>query len=93
MSIGAAAQESEGKITGSVKDEDGAIVSGVSVSLLLQNQAVAGLVVTDGEGKFTFEHVKPGTYQVVVERTGFVKHRSAVQVTPGDTKVDRKSVV
>ncbi|HTG86763.1 MAG TPA: TonB-dependent receptor [Pyrinomonadaceae bacterium] len=86
MSVAAAGQESEGKITGSVKDEDGAIVSGVSVSLLLQNQAVAGLVVTDGEGKFTFEHVKPGTYQVVVERTGFVKHRSAVQVTPGDTK-------
>ena len=87
MSCAAAgAQESEGKITGSVKDENGAVVSGVSVSLILQNQAVAGLVITDGEGKFTFERVSPGKYQVVVERSGFGKHRSAVQVTPGDTK-------
>ena len=79
-------QNSEGKITGSVKDGDGAIVSGVSVSLHLPNQAVARATVTDASGNFTLDNIAPGTYEVVVERTGFLTYRSAVQITSGDNK-------
>ncbi len=86
MSFGAAAQESESKITGSVKDEDGAVVSGVTVLLVLPNQAVARAAVTDADGKFTLDKIAPARYQIVVERTGFVTYRQAVQITPGDTK-------
>jgi outer membrane receptor protein involved in Fe transport len=86
MSIGAVAQESEGKITGSVKDNDDAVVSGVTVSLLLPNQAVSRAAVTDANGNFTLDNIAPGTYQVVVQRTGFMTYREAVQITPGDTK-------
>ena len=86
MTVIAIGQQSHGKITGTVKDAEGAIVSGVQVSLQLANQAVTRATVTDADGKFTLDDVAPGTYQVVVERTGFITYRSAVQVTPGHTK-------
>lgn len=79
-------QNSQGKITGIVKDADGAIVSGVDVSLQLPNLAVARATVTDAGGNFTLDNVEPGTYQLVVERTGFLPYRAAVQITPGDAK-------
>src|SRR6185503_1692813 len=79
-------QQSQGKITGTVKDADGAILSNVEVSLKFANQAVARATVTDAEGKFALDDVALGTYQIVVQRTGFMTYRSAVQVTSGDTK-------
>jgi outer membrane receptor protein involved in Fe transport len=79
-------QNGEGKITGSVKDGEGAIVSGVSVSLHLPNQAVTRATVTDANGNFTLDNIAPGTYKLVVERTGFLTYREAVQITSGDTK-------
>ena len=75
-----------GKITGTVKDAEGAIVAGVDVSLQLPNLAVSRATVTDEQGNFTIDNVEPATYQIVVERTGFLPYRSAVQVTSGDTK-------
>lgn len=87
MSLTALGQEPESsKVNGSVKDGDGAVVAGVNVSLYLPNQAVARATVTDADGNFTLDNVAPGTYQVVVERTGFLTHRSALHVTPGDNK-------
>ena len=80
------AQDSEGKITGTVKDPDGAVVSGASVSLLNANRAVVTATTTDAEGRFALEKIKPGDYQLNIEGTGFVRHRSAVRVTPGATQ-------
>ncbi|HKR22339.1 MAG TPA: TonB-dependent receptor, partial [Pyrinomonadaceae bacterium] len=79
-------QSSPGKITGTVKDADGAILSGVDVSLQLPTQAVPRATVTNAEGKFTLDNIEPDTYQIVVKRVGFLPYRSAVLVTAGDTK-------
>ena len=87
MSVMAAVEESEaGRIKGTVKDSGGAVVSGIDVSLLLPNQAVWRATVTDAEGTFTFENVPDGTYGINIERTGFLRHRSAVQVASGETR-------
>ena len=86
MSVMAAVEESEGKIKGTVKDSNGAVVSGIDVSLLLPNQAVARATVTDGDGTFTFDNVPDGTYGISIERAGFLRHRSAVQVVSGETR-------
>jgi hemoglobin/transferrin/lactoferrin receptor protein len=86
VSLVVVGQQSAGKITGTVKDPDGASVSGVQVSLRLASQAVPRATVTDANGNFAFENIAPGTYQLVVERTGFLPYRSAVQITGGDTK-------
>lgn len=86
MSVMAAVEASEGKIKGTVKDSNGAVVSGIDVSLLLPNQAVARATVTDAEGAFMFDDVPEGTYGISIERSGFLRHRSAVQVTSGETR-------
>src|SRR5688572_21201332 len=79
-------QTSNGKISGTVKDPDGAILSGADVSLLTVNRAVLQATVTDEEGRFTLENIAPGDYQLNVERAGFLRYRSAVHVTNGNTE-------
>ena len=79
-------QNSKGKINGTVKDSDGAVVSGADVSLLSPNQAVLRAAVTDTEGRFTLDNIAPGDYQLNVERNGFMRSRSAVHVTQGNTE-------
>lgn len=81
----ALAHEPNGKITGRVKDPDGATVSGADVSLLNTNQAVLRATLTDAEGHFILDNIAPGDYQLNIERTGFVRHRSAIHVTEGNT--------
>ncbi len=79
------AWDSSGKINGTVKDPDGATVSGANVSLLHTNQAVVRATVTDEQGRFTLENIAPGDYQLTVERNGFITNRSAVHVTERTT--------
>jgi outer membrane receptor protein involved in Fe transport len=86
MPFMALAQESEGRITGTVKDPDGAVVSGASVSLLHTNRAVIAASTTDAQGQFKLEKIARGDYQLSIEAGGFVRHRSAVHVTPGNTQ-------
>jgi hemoglobin/transferrin/lactoferrin receptor protein len=86
MPFMAAAEDSEGKINGTVKDTGGAVVAGASVSLLHSHRAVIAATTTDSEGRFTLEHVLPGDYQLNVEGAGFVRYRSAVHVTTGSTQ-------
>ncbi len=86
LSLVAVGQQFRGKITGTVKDPDGAVVSGANVSLLHTNQAVLRATVSGAEGGFTLDNIEPGDYQLNVERSGFVRHRSAVHITQGDTQ-------
>jgi outer membrane receptor protein involved in Fe transport len=85
-SIAVFAQETRGGIKGTVKDADGAAVSGVDVSLLLHNRAVVRATVTDAKGNFTIDNVPAGSYEISVDHTGFLRYRSAVQVTSGETR-------
>ncbi|HEU5459131.1 MAG TPA: TonB-dependent receptor [Pyrinomonadaceae bacterium] len=79
-------QTSNGKIKGTVKDPDGAVVSGASVSLLKANQVVLRAAVTNAEGRFILDNIAPGDYQLNIERNGFVRGRAAVHVTQGNTE-------
>ena len=62
------AQDSEGKINGSVKDPDGAVVAGASVSLLHSHRAVIAATVTDAEGSAIVTSSKDS---LVLGRKGF----------------------
>ncbi|HSD48087.1 MAG TPA: carboxypeptidase regulatory-like domain-containing protein, partial [Pyrinomonadaceae bacterium] len=84
--IVAVGQDAQGRIKGTVKDGDGAAVSGVNVSLLLPNRAVLRATVTDASGNFTIDNVPAGSYEISVDHTGFVRYRSAVQVASGETR-------
>ena len=80
------AQESPGKITGTVKDAEGAAVVGVEVALISSQGAIFRTTSTNDEGSFMFESVAPANYSISVGRRGFGQFRSAVQVLPGATK-------
>ena len=80
-------QSSNGaKVTGTVKDSDGATVSGAQVSLLNANHVVLRTTVTDAQGRFSLANIAPGAYQLNVEHNGFIRNRTAVQVTHGDAQ-------
>ncbi|HEU4873189.1 MAG TPA: TonB-dependent receptor [Pyrinomonadaceae bacterium] len=85
ISLAAYGHDSNGKVTGTVKDPGGAVVTGADVSLLHSSRAVLRDTVTDDEGHFTLDNIAPGSYQLNIIRSGFVTHRSAVQVTSGNT--------
>ncbi len=79
-------QASPGKIVGTVKDPEGAIVNGVDVYLLNPLQAVIRTTATDASGNFTLDNIAPGDYEIRVTPAGFAPYRASVQVTPGGTK-------
>jgi len=78
-------QRSEGSITGVVKDPNGAIVSGAEVSLL-HAQSVLRTAQTTSDGQFTIQNVGPGSYAVIVSKSGFGRFSTAVQLKPGDKR-------
>ena len=86
----AAAQEYRGKMQGQVVDESRGVLPGVT--LTLRNDATGVTVdrVSDGEGRYRFDFVDPGTYSITAALQGF---RSAVQKAVrmpqrGDVTVD-----
>ena len=80
------AQNSGGKVSGSVKDSNGAAVSSVDVTLHNNNQALVASALTDADGRFTLDHVPPGSYEIRVTRTGFSSYRSALHVSSGESR-------
>ena len=80
-------QELRGKITGRVMDPNGAAVPGANVKVtdVTRNKTVD--LTTNSEGLFEAPYLLPGTYQVLVEMTGFKKAvRSGVLPTTGSSK-------
>jgi outer membrane receptor protein involved in Fe transport len=76
---------SQGNIAGTVKDPDGANVSGAEVSLVHAQQAVLRTTTTDTNGQFNFDHVAAGAYEIRINQAGFGVSRLSAQVTPGQT--------
>src|SRR5262245_61502111 len=77
----AVAQFDRGKLSGTIKDEQGAMMPGVTVTARnLQTEQVA-TTVTDGTGFYTFPNLLPGRYDIVAELQGFKTiRRESVQL-------------
>jgi len=67
----AAAQETRATITGTVKDAQGAVVPGVTVSVLHLPTNVATDAVTNDQGVFTVQKLAPGPVKVTATLPGF----------------------
>jgi carboxypeptidase family protein len=68
------AQITTGALTGTVTDESGGVLPGVTISLA--GAALIGgthVQVTDASGTYRFDRLPPGPYEVVFELTGFRK--------------------
>jgi hypothetical protein len=68
---GVAAQGGDGQIEGSVRDEQAAVLPGVTVTLRNQDSGVTRTTTTDSDGRYRFPALAPGTYSVKVELQGF----------------------
>ena len=68
------AQEVRGKIIGRVLDPDKAVVPGASVKVTDMARGTTVSATTNEEGLFQAKLPSVGTYQVVVEATGFKKY-------------------
>ena len=71
----AAAQFDRGQISGQVKDPQGAVVPGVTVTATNQQTQVATTTVTDSTGYYTFPNLPAAKYNVAAELQGFKKAR------------------
>ena len=75
------AQFDRGTITGTIKDSQGGIVPGATVTITSTQTQQSRTTVTDGSGYYTFPNVSAGRYELVVELSGFKKiSRSNVQL-------------
>ena len=85
MALPAAAQTT-GTIVGTVKDPQGGVVPGATVTLTSDSRGnQVAEVVTDTSGDFTFVNVRPDKYTIQVTMSGFKPTKqSGVSVSPGD---------
>jgi Carboxypeptidase regulatory-like domain len=75
------AQFDRGTVSGTIKDAQGGVVPGVTVTATATQTQQARSTVTDGSGFYTFPNLQPGRYDFSAELQGFKKeNRTGVQV-------------
>lgn len=75
-------------ITGTVKDQAGAVIAGAKVTTRSLETNLARATVTDGEGRYTFAELRVGQYELRAEQTKFAPEtRTGITVTIGETAV------
>ena len=80
-----AAQITTGTVSGSVKDAQGAVVPGATVTLVSAARGTRTEAQTSVDGNFVFPNVTAGTYTVRVTMDGFkTLERPGIVVSPGD---------
>ncbi|HSK62960.1 MAG TPA: carboxypeptidase-like regulatory domain-containing protein, partial [Pyrinomonadaceae bacterium] len=65
------AQSSTATLSGTVEDQNGAIVAGANIALVNVAQRSQRLATTNSEGRFVFPQLAPGQYSVTATREGF----------------------
>lgn len=71
--VGAVAQGTTSRLTGTVTDSSGAAVAGASVTLTNEGTGISQTAETADSGAYAFDLIQAGSYQVTVEKSGFKK--------------------
>jgi hypothetical protein len=80
-----AAQTTSGSITGTVTDPNQAAVASAIVKITDESKSFTISATTDGDGRFVFPQVPPGTYKMSIEATGFKKlERTGILLVAND---------
>ena len=68
------AQIDTGRVEGTVKDTAGAVIAGTTVLLTNNATSIVQTATSGPSGSYVFEAVKPGTYTILAQSTGFQKY-------------------
>ncbi len=71
----ASSQTFQGGVRGAVRDADGGVLPGTTVTLTNADTGVARTAVTNDRGEYVFSSVAPGNYNLGVELSGFAPYR------------------
>ena len=74
------AQGSTASLAGTVRDEQGLVVPGVTVTLAGTENTFSRTVTTSGDGGFELPGLLPGDYKMTVELSGFTRQELAVHI-------------
>ena len=69
-----AVSQTLGTILGTVTDNTGAVIPGVSVEITNEEQGTSSVVSTQGDGTYYLPSVRPGSYSIRMESDGFRLH-------------------
>lgn len=72
--VGAAFAQGTGTISGTVADQGGAAVPGATVTVRHIETNVSRQLQTDSDGRYRFENIPIGNYELTVESPNFAKH-------------------
>jgi outer membrane receptor protein involved in Fe transport len=76
-------QTDTGRISGTITDSTGAVVTGAKVAAKSANTGTSRETTTNSAGIYTIPSLKPDTYDVSVEAAGFASLTQRVEVTVG----------
>ena len=84
--VGAYAQSSvTGAISGTLTDASNAIVPNAMVSLVNVGTNKEETVTTESDGRFKFNNLQPGTYNLTIKTSGFADYKQEIVVEVGRT--------
>ena len=81
VSFTSAQNPNPGSITGTVQDDTGAVVPGVTVTLT-DAKGTAQTATTDEKGEYSFTRLAVGSYTISVTLQGFKEFKSAITLAP-----------
>lgn len=71
MLVDARAQNATATLSGTVTDQNGALIPGVNIAVINVSQGFQRAAITNGEGSFVVPSLPPNTYTVKAEHEGF----------------------
>lgn len=71
FAIAIASAQSQGRLTGTVSDDTGAVIPGASITIFNVDTGIEQNVNSNAAGVYVFSNVVPGTYNLRVEFAGF----------------------
>ena len=69
--------QTTGRITGTVKDQNGALMVGAEVKVTNDDTGEVRQATTNGDGSYSLPLLSPGNYQLTVKASGFAPSDTA----------------